>query len=334
MSSASELANQLHVYHNPFAGATQQPKIPDGKASSSLGYSTQSVYTIGNSSTQDVLHVLLFPGLSGSVIVNGDPVFNGDQISVAGSGREYVLEPDNGSGQGVIDFSAATASGTFTISSTDDIAYWRTVSSGLQVKLLNSQEQDDGWWEACRVVVPKDYQDWTLTTNGDLLTPARGTLAPIGLIDDLATRAISNDSSYSTGLLRDLHRVQFETHPVKDFHDFINPVKDFSITTPTDGVYTGTVQELRANTPTAKWNQFIDSSIDMGHDMVYLRLHCRPEASGGSQFHFNTVRNLEFQYEVQSSFNQFETNCHDIEGAMDAHTDAKKKNKASAHLQV
>ena len=46
------------------------------------------MYTIGNSSTQDVLHVLLFPGLSGSVIVNGDPVFNGDQISTTGVVRE------------------------------------------------------------------------------------------------------------------------------------------------------------------------------------------------------------------------------------------------------
>lgn len=337
MSTKSELANQLHVYHNPFSGATQQPKIPDGKAPTSLGYSHQSVFTLKNSDQTDTMDVLLFPGLGCSMVMGGSPIINGVDTFDANS-RAYATEPPSGNVQGTIDWSGVVAgSANNNITQNDDIAQWRIVSTGLQMKLLNPVEKDEGWWEAIRItrgMTPTDYRLSTLRVDGTN-KDTEGVVAPIDYLFGLAGTTLSNDPTYSTGLLRDLHRLQFELHPVKDYHDFITSKIEYRFSEPSMGTLNTTADEVDFETANPHTYQIIESNFDTGHDMVLLRLHCRAniaDYSEGSEFHVNMVRNLELQYGINSTLNSFETATHNIGAASEVHANAKLKNHSSAHM--
>jgi len=294
--STNEVKNQLHVLHNPFSGATQQPKIPDGKTNDSLGYSTQLVTEVSNSLGKDTMHFLLFAGLNCAVCID-----NCNQVSLTGR-SVYVPGFEHA---GSCDWSAAVNPTTaFAVDNNDNYALWRTVSTGMQLKLLNPTEQDDGWWEAVRLTPEMDPTDYQLYTTDESTNRAtNGCVAPTVLaVSGLATQNLSNDSTYSTGLLRDLHRIQFELHGKKDNHDFTQMNDRFRME-PEDVISVDIVNAWRASfingraMPVDLINQYIDS----GYDMVYLRVHCRQNTGTapflGSRFHLNCITNQEIKFD-------------------------------------
>ena len=333
--STDEIKNQLHMVHNPFADKTNQPKIPDGKTNASLGFQTQVVDEIGNAVGKETMHLLLFPGMNGGVIID-------ECAQAAVTGRTYYIPGFIGSSgldwssiETAIDDTAAK-----NVTGVDDYALWRVVSTGLQLKLLNPTEQDDGWWEAIRVSTELSNLDYIFTTtnnSGD--ASVRGIVAPEGLLRSgtLPNQTLANEQSYSTGLLRDLHRVQFECHGQKDFHDFIHQRDNIRIDAGARDSVSGSVGEAFLFPGYDSIADVIKQFVDTSYDMVYIRLHCRPNTGTapflGSRLHLNCISNQEIVYDHTERESRFHTKTNTIgTGATSIHMQARRADRNAAKM--
>jgi hypothetical protein len=179
---------------------------------------------------------------------------------------------------------------------------WRIVSQGLKISLINNATSNQGWYEAVRITLPKESDQWNfnfpLDTRGpgdnQKLYPGRPTGGCIGgsVFQAQPTAAggllatgiaqlphspaslsdISVHPSYVTGKLRDIHKHIFTLRPNTDDHEFQSIA---------DG-------DIRSN-PSA----FVDSSFDA----IYIRLHVTDE----SQFMLHWVSNQEVVYDENST---------------------------------
>lgn len=340
-TSNHEMKNQLHVFHNPFSKATTQPKIPDGKVNDSLGFSTQFVGEIQNKASANTLHVLMFAGANCAIVV--------DNSAQATLGTRVYYCPGF-SGSSAIDWEdAVSAAAAMQVKNGDDYALWRVVSCGLQLKLLNPTEEDDGWWESVRVVVESDAKDWALTTvNNSTNNREDGTLAPLGVLTKVLTGGISegleettlsNLPSYNTGLLRDLHRYQFELHGCTDFHDFIHKRDELHIPAEAiDNVDIVTNYEANFEKGFDDIHELIRDAIDTSYDMAYIRLHCRANTGTspflGSRFHMNCVSNQEIHFDHSKREARFQTKTGNAgAGAAGVHASARRGQQNSANQQ-
>ncbi|UNI72635.1 MAG: capsid protein [Avonheates virus SG_479] len=304
----TELRSQLEVLHDPFSDATAQPKIPDGKVNDSLGFTTSKVLEMGNRTSSTEIHCLLHAGQNCGMTLQ--------EVDLASGATTYYNVGFDGSN--VCDWSAAGHGTTtpFTVSSVDKYALWRVVSAGLQLKLLNPTEEDDGWWEAVRVNVAHDSAGWMLHLTDGATNPAtNGCIVPTNILNNFRTSGanLANDSTYSTGLLRDLHRVQFELHGRTDYHDFTHQKGEMAIN---DGIVL--VSKLGTSDDQVLFDnghddvhEMIDNFVDSSYDMIYLRLHCRANTGTGNQlgsrFHTHLVSNQEIYFPENSRESRFHT---------------------------
>lgn len=331
--SANEIKNQLHVLHDPFSDKTSQPKIPDGKANESLGFATQTVQEVGNAQGEDTMHIILFTGQNSGVII--------DNTAQAGLGaRTYYIPTFFGSnGLDWLDLTEAIDANN--VRGLDNYALWRVVSTGLQLKLLNPVDQDDGWWESVRVTPELSNVDWYLTTgnNSNQTGGNNGTIAPVGLIKSLlANQTLANEQSYSTGLLRDLHRVQFECHGQKDYHDFIHQRNEVRLAAAAQSAVDQTTDfEAQFTQGHADATDVIQQFVDTSYDMVYIRLHCRSntgtEPTLGSRFHLNCISNQEVVFDHEERESRFHTKTHTVgSGAASIHMQARRADQNAAKM--
>jgi len=331
--SANEVKNQLHMVHNPFADKTSQPKIPDGKTNESLGFQTQTVQEIGNATGDDTMHIMLYPGMNTGVVI--------DNTASTIAGRTYYIPTFFGS-SGVDWSDVINSVGAWNVRGVDDYALWRVVSQGLQLKLLNPVDQDDGWWEAVRITTELDNEDYKLTTGNDSTQPGgnNGTLAPIRLLQGpLQQQTLANEQSYSTGLLRDLHRVQFELHGQKDHHDFIHQRDEIRFPSGSISPVTVGGAPFEGSFPPG-WEEpkdLIQQFCDTSYDMVYIRLHCRANTGTapflGSRFHLNCVSNQEVVFDHTERESRFHTKTHTIgTGASSIHMQARRADQNAAKM--
>ncbi|UNI72610.1 MAG: capsid protein [Avonheates virus SG_19] len=347
--SNNEVANQLMMVHDPFADTTTQPKIPDGKVSSSLGFSTSSINEFRNQADaeSDVMHMLLFAGQNcGLVVANS---------SDDGTLRKNTLPGFLGSGS--CDWSDGVVGGAdFRVRNGNSANYalWRVVSQGLQLKLINAAEEDEGWWEAIRLNREFHAPDFALSTTDNLsMTDANvkkgGTCAPVNVIgqsSELRTKSLVDDPSYSTGLLRDLDKVQFELHGRLDFHDFI--IRKQEIDVKDSGAYDGASLTYQFFGGHDDGYNVISQFIDPSYDMVYIRLHCRaskPDITDagnnvtgysnfrGSRFHTHCISNQEIYFEDGAKENRYQTENNGVgASSMSIHLRGRRASNHAAQL--
>lgn len=333
----STVRDQLHIVHDPFSDTTNQPKIPDGKVNDSLGLHCKDVREFRNSEDGtfgNVMHMLLFAGQNTCLVVRGS--------DAPTSTRTYFAPGFVGAGAanwvGYADGQSA-----FSVSDPEEYALWRTVSAGLQLKLLNPVEEDDGWWEAVRINEPLDNVDWLLSTVNDetvgTTKATDGAVLPVGLLEQLSTKSISNDPTYSTGLLRDLHRVQFELHGRLDYHDFTQRKQTMRLDEESFNSNPIVNNELSFVSGHDDVHEMINNFVDKSYDMIYVRLHCRENDTGegsslqGSRFHTNMVSNQEIYWPVDARENRFHTKSETIgAGAMSIHFQGRRSNQNAATL--
>lgn len=349
--STMDVKDQLLMLHNPFAEATSQPKIPDGARTTSLGHTASWVgeYEV-NAGTG---HMILFPGLAGGLLYTDggpsappSPTWTREDIA-----RNYrvPLYTDTG-GPDFGDYANSTT--TFVIKPNADTPYgsWRIVSQGMQLKLLNATESDDGWWEAIRLTPRNAGEDWYFTTGDGLPSsidgpadpePLSGLIATDGAVapalldtSGYKTQNLSDNPTYSTGLLRDLHKVQFELLGNRDRVSYTNIEDQYSFSS---SVWTGDFQktpwhiqgDFDTSSPDSAANNWVDT---VGYDMVYIRLHTRDSAPF-SKFHVNVQANFEFVHENDTKEKRYETKCESIgSGAVSLHLQARRANGNAATL--
>ena len=301
-----DVKNHLSVYMNPFSTATQQPKIPDGKASESLG-SRQQVVKSFVPATSSTVDIILYPGLSSGAIVGN--------VRDAGLGERtwYVMGYDD---HGDIDFdNLSTSTGAGKLTMDDKINQWRCVSQGLKISLTNDDQTNNGWWEAVRYTPSNAAENYALTAKGDLFDRETGTITPVGDLLTFPNKNIVEDRTYQTGLLRDIDKHLFELHPIKDEHDFVAVQDDHDIiatdvTTIINDVDGSTVTGFTlSNAGRAEPQLMIGSMLDHSYDYVYLRLHIRKgdTSADSSQLMLHLVANHEMIYNTSVRDSKYHT---------------------------
>lgn len=342
----TENQKSLAVYHNPFSRATKQPKIPDGKASESLGFQTQAAgelqaaNTAGYSTSDGMLHILLYGGQSSGMVVMND--VSGGHVDFNTTNAQWTndkakirtigFDNSNNLNCSVI---TSSLSDPATISSQEAYAYWRLVSQGLRLALMNPAEEDDGWFEAIRMVSQHDSNDWLFSEVDNFPgSDSNYSLSPYGLLNSVKARSLVNKNSYTTGLLRDLHEHLFRLNPIGDEHDMrqqrdtfdgANWIDDFqSADTVANGHY------IQPHAGSDDFQRYIQEKIDFGHDMIYIRIHGRT-AGNPTRMHFNLVSNQEIVFEDYEKEARFMTRGQSSKN-MDAHMHHRKLGSNSASV--
>lgn len=337
MPVITEAHRELALYHEPFSTATNQPRIPDGKVKASLGYQSQRVGQLSTQvatgtgavqSTNGVMEIIMFPGKHASMIVKGsvEGAVDGDG-NLAGA-PEYGYYAASVNGTSGINGGTLSETTSFLLSDNDTYAYWRLVSQGLKLSLLNPCEQDDGWWEACRITEPLDTFDyWLYPRDNKSVGTGTGKLdeaaiAPIRLFDQLEPKDITRHQSYCTGLLRDLEDFMFKLNPIEDEHDMRHQMSDLQ-------TFNNQWDSRNANNPAVpgehafgvfstgieEVGSFIDRNVmDKSYDMIYIKLHGRISATAGetSRYHFNLMSNHEIIYDTAQSESRFQKRTNNI----------------------
>lgn len=225
---------------DPFDGTITQPKIYDGSVtrSSGLKFRQTGNFTLDGAGLDN--YIVLFPGLS-----------NGLVFKKSGDVGWTLTSP------------YPTHLGTTT--DRNNIRRARLVSQGLKLSLLNSSDDNEGYWEAIRVPI-----EWPNMQFEDIA-------APIG--EDYRIRPnaafnltnLSNYQTFQTGRLRDLHRFLFKLNSVAPDHTFTE--------------ITGAGVEPSARIAGDGW-----------FDMIFIRLVGRIDAVTPSMIQYDHVSNIEVVY--------------------------------------
>lgn len=176
---------------DPFDKSMSQPKLLDGKVARSSGIrlrATGEITCNGSGAT----YIALVPGMSNVLCwrTDNDPAVPEVTPTPFGGHLDSVADRTN-------------------VKST------RIVGTALRLSLVNSADQNEGYWEAARI--PTNALDFTFVQ--DLTDP----LAPVdttGVSLPLADLDLSNYQTYLTGKLRDIHRYQFKLNAIDNDINF------------------------------------------------------------------------------------------------------------------
>lgn len=248
----------MRIIRNPFA-LVQDARIPDGRAHLSLPVKLQAVAEDQIDSTDGKYYLLFFPGLNNALYVHQGSGHKGLPVGA------HVYTDGQGAQQ----------------DTTGQVIQWRTVSAGLRISLINNATANEGWWEACRIALPKNDNskyEYGLGVAGDLADrtagqdfvipkPTSETNALPLLIKDVAS--LANHPSYCTGKLRDIDHVMFKLKATGDVHEFNN-----------------------LNDGTS--NNDVGNFVDQGFDAVFIKIH---GVQGQTKLLINYVLNQEIVYD-------------------------------------
>ena len=349
---AVETRRELSVFHDPFSKATQQPRIPDGKTGASLGIRNQAVRELVNKVTPvntaaSIMHIILYGGKAGGVFVyNCEPQQPG------------FLQPGNRlyRHMGYNDHAAIEAtdltlrSGPPTaadypqeVIQKDSFVRWRIVSQGLILKLLNTDEEDDGWFEACRLTEPLDEDHFMVSTAEDGAGEALVSPSITMMTDGLAVRQLVEQRSYVSGRLKDIHKHQFNLNPCQTHSDF-NRVAGLNKLDEPDlpiANYDLADQSWRFSQGSTDANRLIKQEIDQGQDMVYIRIHARKNQDtgnnnaglarelNGSRLLAHLVSNQEIEFGTEDRESKFQRQTNMVSTMADHHAAKASNNNAS-----
>lgn len=175
---------------DPFDKGMSQPKLLDGKVSRSSGIrlrATGEITCNGAGST----YIALVPGASNVLCwrVNSDPLVS-----------EVTPTPF----QGHLD----------SIPDRENVKGVRTVGAALRLSLVNSADQNEGYWEAARIPTSALDFKFTQTAAGPPIVTNTAVSMTMGNLD------LSNYQTYLTGKLRDIHRYQFKLNAIDNDINF------------------------------------------------------------------------------------------------------------------
>lgn len=182
---------------DPFDKGMSQPKLLDGKVSRSSGIrlrATGEITCNGGGST----YIALIPGMSNVLCwrVDNDPLI--PEVTPSPFNGHLDSEPDR-----------------------SNVKATRTVGTALRLSLVNSADQNEGYWEAARV--PTSSLDFTFTETvaGDpLAVPPIPSQSNTAVYMNLGALDLSNYATYLTGKLRDIHRYQFKLNAIDNDINF------------------------------------------------------------------------------------------------------------------
>lgn len=227
---------------DPFDQSLPQPKLLDGSVPRSSGLRFRNTGTITLDAAGSVNYIVLLPGFSNALAWK---------------------RPADSTWQLPSPFPSHVG----TAGDRSNIQRLRLVSAGLKVTLLNSTDDNEGYWEAVRIPISTSIMDADTVTTF-LSYPVLGfTLANM-----------ADHHTFQRGLLRDIGRYQFKVNSTSPSHDFARFNDSFVDITPG-----GTGQPETA-------------TLDFNFDMVVIKLIGRVDATTPSTVMYESVSNHEAVY--------------------------------------
>jgi hypothetical protein len=239
----------LQLYKNPFALGFSTPKIPDGKGTSSVGVRQQCVFEQIPAIGSNTMDIILYPGL-----YNGLMVYN-----AAVSGFNYGYKQYETFNVNLLKGFGDDAVFRFA----SGLRKWRIVSQALKLRLLNSSDDNEGWFESVRFNLSPDGSSFGQVATNYLglalgttpfnrkpfITDGEGgqslAIPMPWVISEMTTASLMSHPSYCTGRLRDVHQMAFQLKPSNGSHDFIEVDTSYTVNKNSTGV--GTIYHTSTN---------------------------------------------------------------------------------------
>ena len=236
---------------DPFDKGMSQPKLLDGKVSRSSGIRLRATGEIQCNSAGPT-YLALIPGASNVICwrVDSDP----------DPGTTVTPTPF----QGHLD----------TVNDRDNVKSIRTVGTALRLSLVNSADQNEGYWEAARIPTSALDFSFNVTDPG----PPEVTNSAVGMT--LNSIDLSNYQTYLTGKLRDLHRYQFKLNAIDNEVNFTRILTE----------------------PPA-----VDQFVSEQWDTIIIKIHGRVEAGAPSMIMYDCISCQEVIYKENTALSRLMT---------------------------
>jgi hypothetical protein len=221
-----------------------------------------------------LMNFLLFPGLSNGLIAIGveeasindrHMPYTNHGLLLNGGANDLAQDPAN------------------------EVAKWRVVSQAMKFTLTNNSDENDGWWEAIRVMVNTQTDQITNREGFEFIGggPADQFNVYIGSTSttdlpamNLGITNMVEHPTYVSGKVRDLHRHTFDLMPCGNDHEF------------------NRVPYQLTNGGSKQWNSMIDND---GYDAILVRVHGRGGTTSPTRLMAHVVCNQEVVYQESAS---------------------------------
>lgn len=246
----------MEMLINPFTTTLKSPKILDGEIKTSAALKLRATGEIVCSPTTTT-NVILFPGLTNVVCFCTVPT--GDEDTATPTVANITVD-------GCIFKNHLSLPSERAV-----VRLARLTGAGVRFFLTNSQEEDDGYWEACRI------SSHVASTDLVFLTDTGGSLG-CAMKKVLATDYdLSNNATYQFGHLRDIHKFVFKLNSEDNDHKYSH------------------VTGLNATNDPGFQNAAALADMDQW-DMIYIKIRGRRNAASPSVLRFDSVANQELVY--------------------------------------
>lgn len=229
---------------DPFDKGMSQPKLLDGKVSRSSGIRLRATGEITCNNAGST-YIALIPGISNVVCwrVDNDPL---------------VAEETPAPFQGHLDSEIDRT----------NVKGVRTVGTALRLSLVNSADQNEGYWEAARIPTSALDFNFTQTAAGPPIVNNSAVYMTLGALD------LSNYQTYLTGKLRDIHRFQFKLNAIDNDINF---------------------SRLTTEPPT------VDQFVSEQWDTIIIKVHGRVEIGAPSMLMYDCISCQEVIYKENTA---------------------------------
>lgn len=229
---------------DPFDRAISQPKLLDGSVDRSSGLRFRNTGQFALDKTGNPNYLFLIPGFSNCFAYSTAA----NQMAVPFSHASHVA----------------------TQADRANIKRIRNVSTGLRLTLLNSADQNEGYWEAVRVPI-----------SNELIVALAGEYRVSPPLN-FAIPNMANYHSYQRGMLKDIHRFQFKLNSINPDHEWMSP------------------RPLDANVT-------VGDTYDPTFDMIVIKIVGRIDATIPSTLMYETASNQEVVYTENTALSRLAT---------------------------
>lgn len=230
---------------DPFDKGMSQPKLLDGKVARSSGIKLRATGEITCNSAGST-YIALIPGVSNVLCwrVDNDPLVPEVTPTPFGGHLDSLADREN-------------------------VKATRIVGTGLKLSLVNSADQNEGYWEAARV--PTSALDFNFTEPDPVGAPGVTNTALSLTLGDVD---LSNYQTYITGKLRDIHRYQFKLNAIDNDIDFL---------------------KILTEPPT------IEQFVSEQWDSIIIKIHGRVEIGAPSMLMYDCISSQEVIYKENTA---------------------------------
>lgn len=323
-----DLMKQLAVLLNPFSGATEHPKIPDGAVTHSLSRRLRNNFSIDlGTNVNGYTDIVISPSFGVACTVqNYIPKGFMDETPYTQVPNLYGF-PGQTVGYNLF---VETNGDKRVRANNGEIVKQRLISQGARLSCFNSDNQNDGWFECCRLNIrdsSSNYAFQPLSNSGVLVSASATETSAIGCgLDNsfhnghLQNMALVEQPGYMTGLLKDIHKYDFSLCPSGNEIEFkeqgtltLNS-DEIDIPAPTTDDDGNEVLSRIGYLKTSNTNVLSNRCVDRDFDAILIRIYGRHQESNPSRILVEAIQNVEFVFSTSSDLASFMTSNDRHEG--------------------